>query len=409
MHKGMVNHVKDSPRKRVKKKKKHKKKHSRLQTVPPSAAISPMPQQHYQSLKIHGVQVDTKSVLGLRGMSEKHEILLTYSGISKEVVLKHPEEVFNLLEFHIKGPQTNKELKKELKSAAKIRKTNPRKYFTIMSKIGEGGVGQVYKVENKETRRKLAAKICKSSEKKAITQEIKLQALSKHPNIVEYIETFFYKKELWIVLELMTGSLTSILEETMEIEWSENDIIFVINQVLKGLAYLHSQNRIHRDIKSDNILVDLKGNVKIGDLGSAASLTTEKQKRKTVVGTPYWMAPEIIKRLPYGPKADIWSVGIVIFEICENEPPFFEMEPLQALLSISVSPAPRLKEPENYSKEFCHLLETMVERDVGIRASADLGLMHLAFKKRIGTKSEFSGFLRSVKERRDTIDGDSIL
>merc|ERR1719223_2087578 len=110
-----------------------------------------------------------------------------------------------------------------------------------------------------------------------------------------------------------------------------------------ALAYVHRQHRLHRDIKSDNILVDLAGNVKIADFGFAVSLTKEEDKRRSVVGTPYWMAPELIRGLSYGDKVDVWSMGITAIEMAEGEPPHIHEPPLRALLLITTQGTPAIK------------------------------------------------------------------
>ena len=108
------------------------------------------------------------------------------------------------------------------------------------------------------------------------------------------------------------------------ISWSEAQIAFVCKMCLKGLSYLHRHHRLHRDIKSDNILIDLDGNVKLADLGFAIGLTPERSRRTSVVGTPYWMAPELIRGLEYDSKVDVWSLGITVIEMAEGEPPLMD-------------------------------------------------------------------------------------
>lgn len=199
----------------------------------------------------------------------------------------------------------------------------------------------------------------------------------RHTNIVEYLETFKVGKQVWVVMEFMGGgSLTDILEQYSTIQMSEAQMALVVRETLKGLDSIHNNHKIHRDIKSDNILLGAVGDVKIADFGFAAQLTVSKQKRKTVVGTPYWMAPELIQGADYDAKVDIWSLGIMIMEMAEGEPPFMDFPPLRALFLITTQGIPDLKQPEKWSAEFRDFTKRCLNKEPSQRPSASEALKH---------------------------------
>ena len=141
-------------------------------------------------------------------------------------------------------------------------------------------------------------------------------------------------------MELLNGGpLTELLGPG--IDWEESHIAFVCREILQALAFLHANHRLHRDIKSDNILVSMDGTVKIADFGFAIGLTAEADKCRSVVGTPYWMAPELIRGLEYDGKVDVWSTGITLLEMCDGEPPLMDQPPLRALLLITTQGTPQ--------------------------------------------------------------------
>lgn len=157
-----------------------------------------------------------------------------------------------------------------------------------------------------------------------------------HSHQIIFISCSIFFHCQWVVMELMDGGcLTDVLEQFDSVRMTEGQIAHVCQQTLSALSYIHASHRIHRDIKSDNILLNTKGQVKIADFGYAAQLTQDQQKRHTVVGTPYWMAPELIRGHDYGTKVDIWSTGIMLMEMVEGEPPYMEFPPLRALFLIT--------------------------------------------------------------------------
>ncbi|EMR68450.1 putative ste ste20 paka protein kinase protein [Eutypa lata UCREL1] len=276
-----------------------------------------------------------------------------------------------------------------------VSKDDPNLSYAKQKKIGQGASGSVYVAKVKEgavssvardvlrsqgPRAQVAIKqmdLAHQPRKELIVNEIMVMKDSKHRNIVNFLDAFLRNNnsELWVVMEYMEGgALTDVIDNNPVI--TEEQISTICLETCQGLQHLHSQNIIHRDIKSDNVLLDARGNVKITDFGFCAKLTETKSKRATMVGTPYWMAPEVVKQKEYGPKVDIWSLGIMAIEMIESEPPYLNEEPLKALYLIATNGTPRLKKPEKLSKELKAFLSVCLCVDVKSRASADELLQH---------------------------------
>ncbi|KAL6040234.1 Serine/threonine-protein kinase pakA [Balamuthia mandrillaris] len=345
----------------------------------------------------HQIHVDFNAKSGFRGLPEEWEAMLQ-GNISKEEALSNPDAVLDVLEFtqkkvinEARSVPPSDELAEELKNlplpAEKtitlndlVNKEDPTKIYLNLTKIGEGAAGKVYLGTHVETGEQVAIKQMELNAQniKLLTSEIHIMKESRHENIVPYYDSFrLPDNKLWVAMGYMGGGcLTEILEQYDYCQMSEPQIAWVCQETLKGLRYIHSLHRIHRDIKSDNILLGSLGEVKIADFGYAAQLTQQKGKRQTIVGTPYWMAPELIRGQEYDTKVDIWSLGIMIMEMAEGEPPYMDFPPLRALFLITTKGIPDLKEPKKWSEPFREFVALCLEKDPDRRPDANTLLKH---------------------------------
>lgn len=248
---------------------------------------------------------------------------------------------------------------------------DPSTKYANLVKIGQGASGGVYTAYEIGTNVSVAIKqmnLEKQPKKELIINEILVMKGSKHPNIVNFIDSYVLKGDLWVIMEYMEGgSLTDVVTHCI---LTEGQIGAVCRETLSGLEFLHSKGVLHRDIKSDNILLSMEGDIKLTDFGFCAQINELNLKRTTMVGTPYWMAPEVVSRKEYGPKVDIWSLGIMIIEMIEGEPPYLNETPLRALYLIATNGTPKLKEPENLSSSLKKFLDWCLCVEPEDRASA---------------------------------------
>ncbi|KAI8875945.1 Pkinase-domain-containing protein, partial [Backusella circina FSU 941] len=255
--------------------------------------------------------------------------------------------------------------------------SDPLLRHSNMVKIGQGASGGVFIAHRTGRSMPVAIKQMKLDQqpkKDLIINEIMVMKRSQHANIVNFIESYLWEGELWVVMEYMEGgSLTDIVTYNM---MTEGQIAAVCKEVLQGLKHLHANGVIHRDIKSDNILLNMYGDIKLTDFGFCAQLHDHQSKRTTLVGTPYWMAPEVVTRKAYDQRVDIWSLGIMAIEMLEGEPPYLNENPLRALYLIANNGTPDLQNPDALSDLFRDFLSLCLQVDPAFRPTARELLRH---------------------------------
>ena len=366
--------------------------------------------------KVH-VSVDPESSTGLGGLPTWMEEQLLRGGLSKQQILSHPDQVVQVINFmnnqsksspkpsspppeesHAPtAPTPPPETKPDKESFAE--EVDPKTFLSDIVQIGAGGTSTVFRARSKEDGTVVAVKAVDlmKNDRSVIENEIRAQRELFDPNIVSVYRVCESRGWLYIVMEYIDGAtLTDILTVSNCVE---PHIAFFVREILQGLRAIHKSNKIHRDIKSDNVLVSKTGEVKLADFGYTAQLATPETKRRTVCGTPYWMAPELIQGLEYGKEVDIWSLGILCLELAEGAPPYLDEQPLRALYLIVTAGVDGLTNKADWSPEFNNFVDSCLAVDPHNRPTAEELLTHPFLQKACTTADIIALLEFSLRER----------
>ena len=282
--------------------------------------------------------------------------------------------------------------------------STPEDLFTLTNLIGIGGFGKVFKAIHNTSNQVYAIKIIDytkgnnndksniSFNYKSIQQETSLMRLvNKSDYILKYYGSYFScdSNTIWLILEYCAGGSAFDLMLSMGRTLSEVEVATIMEQVLKGLIYIHKLNLIHRDIKGANIMLSEDGYAKLGDFGIGIQMTDDEY-RTSKKGSPHWMSPQVIMNKNYDMKTDIWSLGITCLELVEGEPPFADLNPDEVMLKIANNPpkAEDIIDPKEHTDEFIDFVNLCLEINPNKRPSADILIKH-PFIVKLSKKEEF--------------------
>jgi hypothetical protein len=280
---------------------------------------------------------------------------------------------------------------------------DPERLYTDLRVIGAGASGAVYVAREVATGDTVALKkmvVEKQAKRDILVNEIMIMQICQHPNVVNFRAAYLSRGALWVAMDYVDGAtLAEVIAVQGHLE--EPEAALVTRLVLEAVAHLHQKDIIHRDIKSDNILMDARtGDVKVTDFGFGAQLERDAATRRSVVGTVFWMAPEVVMAKDYGLKVDIWSLGIMLLEMIEGHPPYVDLPPLRAYFMITTKGRPDYENPERMSAELRDFIERCTEMNPDDRPDAVTLLQH-PFLRRAAQQRDLIPLIERAKREAD--------
>uniref|UniRef100_A0A1I8AMK4 non-specific serine/threonine protein kinase n=1 Tax=Steinernema glaseri TaxID=37863 RepID=A0A1I8AMK4_9BILA len=318
------------------------------------------------------------------------------SSNKENVVVVQKEKKVTCKIRHLTHKSSDREVLEALRSV--VSPGNPYEKYRLIQRVGVGASGTVYAARCRQTGRTVAVKriVFRSQHKKdMLVTEIKVMQQFRHHALVNFIEAFLVdENDLWVVMDYLEGgNLTDVVVKTI---LDEGQIAAVLKECLLALNFLHRHGIIHRDIKSDNVLLGMDGSVKLTDFGFCAEIE-RGANRATMVGTPYWMAPEIANKRRYNYKVDIWSLGIMALEMVDGEPPYLQETPIKAIHLIAQIGKPEVKRRSEMSPEFVHFLDRCLCVSPEMRADTDELLAH-PFTARARPLTHLIPYIKAAKQ-----------
>ncbi|KAI8919081.1 hypothetical protein PhCBS80983_g04651 [Powellomyces hirtus] len=253
---------------------------------------------------------------------------------------------------------------------------DPNRVFNVVGKLGEGSYGTVHKAMHVRTSQLCALKLIPADDVDDMEKEIGIMRGCESDYVVQFYGSWVWDRYLWIAMEYCGAGSVADVMRISGTTLREPQIAVICANTLHGLQYLHSRGKIHRDIKAGNILLTVNGAAKLADFGVAGQLSENNAKRTTVIGTPFWMAPEVIQEVGYNTLADIWSLGITAIEMAEGRPPYHKIHPMRAIFMIPTKPPPKLDNPSAWSDNFNDFIAKCLVKNPAQRPTAEELLKH---------------------------------